>query len=43
MKQNAMMKTVAKTTATGDFKPVTLITKHNMNILEQQILLVVSG
>ena len=24
------MKTVAKTTATGDFKPVTLITKHNM-------------
>jgi len=30
MKQNAMMKTVAKTTATGDFKPITLITKHNM-------------
>jgi len=33
MKQNAMMKTVAKTTATGDFKPVTLITKHNMKSL----------
>ena len=27
------MKTVAKTTATGDFKPVTLITKHNMKSL----------